>query len=136
MKKLIPAALALAILGSAASPAMAQQWQNNGNHNGNNHGYNNNGHNNNGWRNPAVNAQIRDDINGLRQAIDRAAARRTISGREAVGLRQQARNIQTQYADFARGGLDRREVNTLQDHVNKVRDRLRMERRDWDGRRG
>ena len=66
----------------------------------------------------------------------RAQARRTISAREATGLRRQAADIQRQYATFSRGGLDRNEVRTLQDRVNDVRVHLRMERRDWDGRRG
>ena len=92
---------------------------------------------NDGWAlTPARNAEIRQDINALRSAIDRAAARRTISPREAQGLRRQARNVQRLYAQYQRGGLDRGEVRNLQDRVNSVRVGLRMERRDWNGRRG
>jgi Spy/CpxP family protein refolding chaperone len=90
-----------------------------------------------GWTlTPARSAQIRQDIASLNNAIDRAAARRTISPGEAAGLRQQARNVQRLYGQYARGGLDRGEVRNLQDRVNAVRVALRMERRDWDGRRG
>ena len=85
---------------------------------------------------PARNNQIRQDIASLRTAIDRAAARRTISQREAVGLRNEARGIQQLHRNYARNGLSRAEVRTLQDRVNRVRVALRMERRDWDGRRG
>lgn len=90
-----------------------------------------------GWSlTPARTAEIRQDINSLNTAIDRAAARRTISPREATGLRHQARDVQRLYAQYQRGGLTRAEVRTLQNRVNTVRVALRMERRDWDGRRG
>jgi hypothetical protein len=90
-----------------------------------------------GWRlTPARSTEIRQDINSLRNAIDRAAARRTISQREATGLRRQARDVQRLYAQYQRGGLTRAEVRNLQDRVNSVRVALRMERRDWDNRRG
>lgn len=81
------------------------------------------------------NAQIRSDINRLRQDIDRAAARRTISRREADRLRAMARDIQREYARYARGGLTWQEVNRLETRINQVRRALRQERRDWDGRR-
>ena len=84
----------------------------------------------------ARNAAIRQEINQLGNQIDRAAARRTISRREATGLRQQARNVQRLYASYQRGGLTRAEVQTLQARVNQVRAALRMERLDWDNRRG
>lgn len=90
-----------------------------------------------GWNiTPARSAQIRSDINALNNAIDRAAARRAISPREANGLHRQARDVQRLYVQYSRGGLDRQEVRNLQDRVNSVRVALRMERRDWDGRRG
>jgi len=85
---------------------------------------------------PARSNQIRSDIGSLRTAIDRAAARRTISQREAAGLRNDAREIQRLYASYARGGLSRGEVQALQSRINTVRVALRMERRDWDNRRG
>lgn len=92
---------------------------------------------NDAWRlTPARNSEIRQDVNALSRAIDRAAARRTISPREAQGLRQQARDVQRLYSQYARNGLDRNEVRNLQSRVNSVRVALRMERRDWDGRRG
>jgi len=139
----LPLAIAAAGL-SLAAPAQAQMrdhadqrgpaWQ--GNHPGNHQG---NRPDNRGpaWQlTPARNTQIRQDIANLRMSIDRAAARRTISQREASGLRNEARSIQQLYQGYSRNGLTRAEVRTLQDRVNRVRVALRMERRDWDGQRG
>jgi len=92
---------------------------------------------NDAWRmTPARNTEIRQDINSLDRTIDRAVQRRTISQREATGLRRQANDVKRLYAQYARNGLDRNEVRNLQQRVNSVRVALRMERRDWDGRRG
>lgn len=114
-----PIAVAAAAL-SLSAPAQAQNYGNRD-----------------GWRmTPARNAEIRQDINSLRKAIDRAAARRTISPREADRLRTDARQVQRLYASYARDGLSRREVQALQSRVNNVRVSLRMERRDWDRRVG
>lgn len=115
-----PIAIAAAAL-SVAAPAQAQSH----------------GHQRDSWRpTPARNAEIRQDINSLRTAIDRAASRRTISPREASRLRGDARQVQRLYASYARDGLSRREVQALQSRVNSVRVSLRMERRDWDRRAG
>lgn len=122
MKKFILAALIPAALAGVAAPALAQPMP---------------PRHNDAWAlTPARNAEIRSDIQRLRADIDRAQARRTISPREASGLRREAADIQRQYAAFSRGRLDRNEVRRLQDRVNDVRAHLRMERRDWDGRRG
>ncbi|HUD30912.1 MAG TPA: hypothetical protein VMQ93_18755 [Novosphingobium sp.] len=85
---------------------------------------------------PNRNYNIRTDIQGLRANIDRAAARRTISQREATGLRRDAADIQRLYSSYARGGLSAGETRTLANRVNKVYASLRMERHDYDGRRG
>ena len=85
---------------------------------------------------PVRNANVRGDISDLRRDIDRAAARRAISEREARGLRREAADIQRLYATYARGGLTNREAQSLQRKVDRVRVALHMERRDRDGRRG
>lgn len=85
---------------------------------------------------PARDASIRSDINDLRRDVDRAAARRTISEREARSLRRDAAEIQRLYASYARNGLTNREMQTLQRRVDRVHVALRMERLDRDGRRG
>lgn len=134
--KILTALAPALLIGFAAAPAQAQMQ---GPMHGSNHGSMqgpNRGHNDAWSLTPARNSQIRQDINSLRQAIDRAAARRTISSREATRLRTDARQIQQLYARYARNGLTRAEVTTLQNRVNAVRSQLRLERRDWDGRRG
>lgn len=85
---------------------------------------------------PVRNDMIRADIHGLRAQIDRAAARRTISHREAAGLRRDADRIQRLYASYARDGLNRHETQVLKAKVSKVQYALHMERADRDGRRG
>jgi hypothetical protein len=113
-KVLISIALASATL-IAAAPASAQP----------------------GWRlQPGVQREIQQDINQLDRRITRAEQRRTISRREAFGLRRDANEIRRTYARYSRNGLDRQEVRDLQRRVNQVHMRLRYERRDWDrGRR-
>jgi hypothetical protein len=126
--KILAAPLALAAGLALAVPAQAAPGQHYGQHNTRQQD---------AWRlTPARNAQIRQDINSLGNAIDRAAARRTISRREATGLRKNARDVQRLYASYARNGLTRAEVRNLESRVNSIRVALRMERRDWDGRRG
>lgn len=89
------------------------------------------------WRiQPAVHHQIERDINQLDRRIDRAAQRRAISPREATSLRRDASRLQRSYYRFARNGLDRREVAQLERQVNRLHQQLRLERRDWDNRRG
>lgn len=90
-----------------------------------------------GWRpQPALQREIQRDINQLENRIDRAQRRRTISQREAFGLRRDAIGLQRLFARYARNGLNRVEVAQLETGVNRVQQRLRLERRDWDGRRG
>lgn len=85
---------------------------------------------------PVRDASIRSDINDLRHDIDRAAARRTISQREANGLRRQASEIRHLYASYARDGLNRWEMQSLQRKIDRVHVALRMERNDRDRHRG
>ena len=85
---------------------------------------------------PKREASIRADISGLRAQIDRAATRRTISQREAAGLRKEAADIQRLHATYARGGLNEREMQTLERRIDKVHTALRAERNDRNGHRG
>lgn len=125
MKKLILAALIPATMGLAA-PAFAQMppppppggW-----HHGPGDG---------GWMNPQRNDAIRRDIDGLSMAIDRSQQNRTISYREANGLRRDVYGIQRAYRIAARNGLSRQDVHDLARRVNVVRMKLHMERADWD----
>ena len=118
-----PLALALAI-GGAAAPASAQVHRQSNTYERN-------------WHpTPAANAMIRRDINDLRQAVNRSERRGRLSQREWSRLRNEVRNIQSLYARYSRNGLTRNEVATLEMRINRARMMLRMERRDYDGRRG
>jgi len=140
MKKLILAALIPATVGLAA-PAFAQPvppppggWHNGSGYGGPGYGrpgYGRPGYGG-GWMNPQRNAAIRSDIDGLSFAIDRAQQNRTISYREANGLRRDVYGIQRAYRIAARNGLSRQDVHDLARRVNLVRMKLRMERADWD----
>jgi septal ring factor EnvC (AmiA/AmiB activator) len=105
--------LALTSVALVAGPASAQTWR----------------------VSPSVSRQIQGDINQLERQIQRSEQRRAISQREAQRLRRDAVQLQRTYNRFSRNGLDRQEVRQLEVSVNQVRQQLRLERRDWDGRR-
>ncbi|MFS0850576.1 hypothetical protein AB3M93_14075 [Novosphingobium panipatense] len=75
-------------------------------------------------------SSVRAEISGLRAQIDRAAARRTISQREATNLRRDAAQVQKLYTSYARNGLSRQETRTLQNRVDRIKAELRADRRD------
>ena len=79
---------------------------------------------------------IRDDINRLDADIDRADRNDTISEREAADLRSRLRGLRDQFRRFNNNGLTRAEMNTLKGRADYIRDRLRMERFDWDRHAG
>jgi hypothetical protein len=119
MRKVIITALA-AGAALAATPAAAQGWGFQNYHQG---------------YGQAHARQIAQQINQLGNRIGLAQQRRTISPREANGLRNQLSQLQRQHRQFARNGLDRREVAVLQSGVNRIQQLLRLERRDADRRR-
>lgn len=89
------------------------------------------------WRlQPSIDRQIRADINQLENRIRRAQQRRAISPREARSLRRDARDVRQLHHRYARNGLNRWEVGDLETRINRLHQRLRFERRDWDGRPG
>lgn len=106
--------LSLTAVTMVAAPASAQSWR----------------------PSASVQRQIQNDINQLQTQIQRAAQRRTISQREATQLRRSALEVQRTLNRYSRNGLERGEVAQLERQVNGVRQQLRLERRDWDGRRG
>ena len=78
---------------------------------------------------------IRQQIEQLRQRVDRIDARDRISEREAAGLRRAVHNLREQFRDFNRNGLSQREAQVLRQRIQQIRARLQFERRDNDGRR-
>jgi hypothetical protein len=75
-------------------------------------------------------------VDQAEQRIDRSARRGIISPREAFGLRRDANQLRRQISLASRNGLSGREFGELQMRVNRLEQRLRSERRDFDGRRG
>ncbi|MGE0179587.1 MAG: hypothetical protein AB7O91_07190 [Sphingomonas sp.] len=82
-----------------------------------------------------VNNLVRD-LNRVDAGITRSLQRRIISPREAFGLRREANQVRVRLNWASRGGINGREFATLRGQVNRLEMRLRMERRDRDGRRG
>ena len=78
---------------------------------------------------------IAQQIRQLQYRVERTDMRDRISEREAAGLRRAVYNLRLQFRDFNRNGLSQRESQILQQRVNQIRERLRYERRDNDGRR-
>jgi len=83
----------------------------------------------------AVN-QLHRELAQVESRIERSARRGIISPREAFGLRRQANQVRFQLNRAGRNGLSGREFASLRVQVNRLEQRVRMERRDRDGRRG
>ena len=78
---------------------------------------------------------IRAQIEELQRRVERTDGRDRISEREAAALRRSVWNLRMQFRDYNRNGLSQREAQILQNRIADVRQRLRYERRDRDGRR-
>ena len=87
-----------------------------------------------GWT-PGRSNAISSQIEELQRRVERSDDRDRISEREAAGLRRDIRNLRYQFRDYNRNGLSRNEWNVLQRRIDSIRQRLRIERRDWDNRR-
>ena len=116
--------IAAALLSSAATaaPALAQP------------GY---GHGRPGWsqqQRPRVDALLRD-LNQVDQRIQAGIARRLVSPREAVGLRNESNQIRFAITRQGRNGISEREFVNLRSRVDRLQVRLRFERNDHNGRR-
>ncbi|HEX8126987.1 MAG TPA: hypothetical protein VF548_15535 [Allosphingosinicella sp.] len=125
-KFLIPALVLSTVVGVA--PAAAQHG-----------GYHNPNRGNVAWNRggpsrQAINELIRD-LNRVETRIDRSAQRRIISQREAFGLHREANQIERQLQRASRNGISGREFGMLRGQVNRLEQRLRIERQDRDGRR-
>ena len=112
-KIVAPALIAAMGIGAAAVPAQAASHARQDSRHDGQHGT------------PARNSNIRAEINSLSRDIDRAAARRVISNREAASLKRDTAEIQRLYATYARNGLTSRETSTLQNRVGRIQAALR-----------
>jgi hypothetical protein len=130
-KLLISVALATATI-AAAVPAAAQDYGQRGDRGDRgDRGYGDRGWNRGGPSRQAVNELLRD-LNRAENQIDRAAARRVISRREAMSLRREAQQIRFRLNAALRGGINGREFGELRVRVNRLEQRVRIERRDRD----
>ena len=125
-KFLIPALVLSTVVGVA--PAAAQHG-----------GYHNNNRGNVAWNRggpsrQAINELLRD-LSRAENGITRSAQRRIISQREAFSLRREANQIRLRLNRAARNGISGREFGALRVQVNRLQQRLRIERRDRDGHR-
>ena len=82
----------------------------------------------------AINELIRD-LNRVEARIERSAQRRIISPREAFSLRREANQIERQLQRASRNGISGREFGMLRSQINRLEQRVRLERQDRDGRR-
>jgi len=138
-KFLITAAVAAATVATAA-PAVAQyrgndQYRSHDQHRGNDHNRGRWGQNDNRGYNRQAVVQLQRELAQVENRIERAAQRRAISGREYQSLRREARNIRERLNRASRNGLNQREVNELRMRIDRLQARVRIERRDNDGRR-
>ena len=79
-------------------------------------------------------ANLVRDLNQAQNRITRSQQRRIISPREAVSLRREAMQIRQRLHFAARGGISGREFAELRVRVNRLEQRIRLERRDRDRR--
>jgi hypothetical protein len=124
MRKILISALMLSTV-VAIAPASAQYRGNRGNQVEWNRG---------GPSRQAVNELLRD-LQRVESRIDRSVQRRVISQREAFGLHRDANRIERQLQRASRNGINGREFESLRLQVNRLEQRLRVERNDRDGRR-
>ena len=129
-KLLVSVAIATATL--AAVPAAAQHQ--------NNRHWDQRDDRHQGWnhRGPSRQAvsQLVRELDRVEQRIQRSARRGIISQREAFGLRREANQVRNRLHRSGRDGLSGREFAQLRVQVNQLEQRVRLERRDRDGRRG
>ena len=126
MRKLL-ISVALVSTALTAAPALAQDYgrQGYGDHRGD--------WNRGGPDRPAVNNLLRQ-LDQIENRIQRSLQRRAISPREAYSLRREANDIRVRVNVRGRNGLTGREFAQLQIRVNRLEQRVRIERRDRDGR--
>lgn len=122
MKKILITLAAAAGTLVAAAPASAQGWAS----------FDQRGYGYPGDRG-MVN-RFQQQIRQLDQRIERSAQRRAISPGEYRSLRSQSNDFKRALQNFARNGLDRGEVRSLDQRLLNLQNRIRDERRD--GRRG
>lgn len=121
----------LATIALSAAPAAAQGY-----------GYDDRGYGDRGYGWNGGNGQYRDgareELWRLSQQVDRAIQRGDLNRREADYFRREIAQLRYLDQRYSQGGYNRREREQLDQRVDRLRERLRYERRDddrrWDGR--
>lgn len=126
--------VALVTTALSATPAMAQYYERDRQNWDHRDGDRRGGWNRHGPSRQAINELLRD-LNRAENRIERSAQRGIISPREAFGLRREANQIRNRLHRAGRDGLGGREFAELRVRVNRLEQRIRIERRDRDGRR-
>jgi len=126
--------VALVSTALSAAPAMAQDYGRQGYDHRDERRDDRGDWNRYGPARPAVNNLLRQ-LDQVDFRIERSARRGIISPREAFGLRRESRQIRIRLGYRGRDGLSGREFASLQMQVNRLEQRLRLERNDRDGRR-
>lgn len=126
--------VALVSTALSAAPAMAQDYGRQGYDHRDDRRDDRGDWNRHGPNRPAVNNLLRQ-LDQVDMRIQRSARRGMISQREAFGLRRESNQVRTRLAIASRGGLSGREFASLQVQVNRLEQRLMIERNDRDGRR-
>ena len=119
--------VALVSTALTAAPALAQDYGRPG------YGDHRGDWNRGGPDRQAVNNLLRQ-LDQVDFRIQRSVQRRAISPREAFSLRREANDIRARLAYRGRDGLDRRELFQLESRVNRLEQRVTVERRDNDRR--
>lgn len=85
------------------------------------------------WRlQPRTQREIQSDLDEIDSKISIALGQRIIATGDADALHGQAARLRRSFALMSRDGLDRDEVLQLEESVNEVRMRLKLEARRWD----
>src|SRR3954467_2444362 len=123
--------ISLAAVGTAlafASPASAQYYPQPQPYGGQPYGYNSGyGYNQNNYGGLRA---LQARINSIQGQIENLSARRIISRNEARDLRQESRNLERRLYDAGRGGLNYREMQTIQYRIARLEQRVRREASD------
>ncbi|MET0251131.1 MAG: hypothetical protein ABW203_03035 [Novosphingobium sp.] len=132
LSKAVLAALVTTTALGAALPAQAQPYP----QDRRGDRYDNNHDNRYDQRRTPVRADvIRNQIAELQRRVERNDRRDRISEREAAGLRRDVYRLRDQFRDYNRNGLSNREIQVLDQQIDRIRARLHIERNDWDNRR-
>jgi hypothetical protein len=125
--------ISLAAVGTAlafASPASAQYYPQQQPYGGQQYGYNSGGYNQGYGQNYGGIGALQGRINSIQAQIESLSARRILSRNEARDLRQESRNLERRLYEAGRGGLNYREMQTIQVRIARLEQNVRRQAND------